>query len=177
MRILVTALALVLISCGPAPRPSPSEAEAVVAFDEQGQFRLELELPKTTFAAGEPITGVARLQFAGPGGIEVAGSGGGLIGFSLIDVDGPRDVGGAQDASCTAYGLDPQSSLTTGLTKSGGFDPNNPAYDFAEAFLKDPVYRLPAGTWEIQAWSTFLGKGCELPETKLSTSVRIVVTD
>ena len=177
MRILVTALALVLISCGPAPRPSPSEAEAVVAFDEQGQFRLELELPKTTFAAGEPITGVARLQFAGPGGIEVAGSGGGLIGFSLIDVEGPRDVGGGQDASCAAYGLDPQTSFTTGLTKSGGFDANNPADDFAQAFLNDPVYRLPAGTWEIEAWSTFLGKGCELPETKLSTSVRIVVTD
>jgi hypothetical protein len=177
MRILVTALALVLISCGPAPTPSPSEAEAVVAFDEQGQFRLELELPKTTYVAGEPIEGIARLQFAGPGGIEVAGSGGGLIGFSLIDVEGPRDVGGAQDASCTAYGLDPQTSFTTGLTKSGGFDPNNPADDFAQAFLNDPVYRLPAGTWEIEAWSTFLGKGCELPETRLSTSVRIVVTD
>lgn len=179
--ILLTSLiaaAAGLAGCGSAPTPSPPEAaEPVIAADEQGPFRLELELPKTTYATGEPIDGVARLQFAGPGAIEVAGSGGGLIGFSLIDVEGPRDVGGAQAASCTAYGLDPQTALTTGLTKSGGFDPNHPAHDFAEAFLNDPVYRLPAGTWEIQAWSNFLGKGCELPETRLRTSVRIVVTD
>jgi hypothetical protein len=177
MRILVVALGLGLIACSPAPTPAPSEADSVVAFDEQGQFRLELELPKATYAAGEPIEGIARLLFAGSGEIEVGGSGGGLIGFSLIDVDGPRDVGGGQDASCATYAFEPQGGYTSGLTKSGGYSPDDPADDFAEAFLNDPIYRLPAGTWEIHAWSNFLRKGCELPETKLSAGVRIVVTD
>jgi hypothetical protein len=171
------AMALILIACGPAPTPSPTAAEPVVAVDEQGQFRLELELPKTTYAAGEPIEGIARLLFAGPGEIKVGGSGGGLIGFSLIDVDGRRDVGGGQDASCADYAFEPQGGYTSGLTKSGGYSPDDPADDFIEAFLNDPVYRLPAGTWEIQAWSNFLRKGCALPETRLSASVRIVVTD
>ena len=171
-------LALAVLACDSARTTSSTEvAERVVAVDEQGQFRLELELPKATYAAGEPIEGIARLRFAGPGGVEIAGSGGGLIGFSLVDVDGPRDVGGGQDGSCAAYGLDPDTPFTTGLQKSGGFDPDDPADDFVEAFLADPVYRLPAGTWEIQAWSNFLGQGCTLPETRLSASARIVVSD
>jgi hypothetical protein len=167
-----------LAACGPAPAPEPSGAgEPVISADENGLFRLELELPKATYAAGETIEGVTRLRYAGPGAIEVAGATGGLIGFSLIDVDGPRDVGGGQDAACAPYGLDPANPITTPLTKSGGYSPDDPADDFIEAFLSDPIYRLPAGTWEIQAWTNFLGQGCMPPETSLSTSVRITVTD
>ncbi len=167
-----------LAACGPAPTPEPSGAvEPVIAADEAGLFRLELELPKATYAAGEPIEGVARLRYGGQGAVEVAGAAGGLIGFSLVDVDGPRDVGGGQDAACAPYRLDPANPITTALTKSGGYSPDDPADDFIEAFLSDPIYRLPAGTWEIQAWTNFLGQGCTLPATELRTSVRITVTD
>jgi len=178
MRLLVAAVVLVVVACGPSPTASPNgQTEPVIAFDEQGLYRLELELPKATYAAGEPIEGVARLRFAGPGVVEVAGSSSGLIGFSLVDVDGPRDVGGGQDAACAPYGFDPANPITTGLTKSGGYSPDDPADDFIEAFLNDPIYRLPAGAWEIQAWTNFLGKGCTMPATELSAEVRIVITD
>ena len=167
-----------LAACGPAPSPAPSSAvEPVMAADEAGLFRLELELPKATYVAGEPIEGVARLRYGGQGGIEVAGPAGGLIGFSLVDVDGPRDVGGGQDAACAPYGLDAANPITTALTKSGGYSPDDPADDFIEAFLNDPIYRLPAGTWEIQSWTSFLGQGCTPPVTELRTSVRITVAD
>ena len=170
--------AAVLAACGQAPSPEPSSAvEPVIAADEDGLFRLELELPKTTYAAGEPIAGVARLRYAGQGAVEVAGAAGGLISFSLVDVDGPRDVGGGQDAACAPYGLDPANPITTALSKSGGYSPADPADDFIEAFLSDPIYRLPAGTWEIQAWTNFLGQGCTPPVTELNASVRITVTD
>ena len=167
-----------LAACGPAPAPeSSTRPEPVIAADEEGLFRLELELPKATYAAGEPIQGVASLRYGGQDRVELAGAAGGLIGFSLVDVDGPRDVGGGQNAACAPYGLDPANPITTELTKSGGYAPDDPADDFVEAFLKDPVYRLPAGTWEIQAWTSFLGKGCSLPATELSAQVRITVTD
>jgi hypothetical protein len=170
--------AAALAGCGPAPAPEPSSAaEPVISADQNGPFRLELELDKATYAAGEPIEGVARLRYAGQGGLEVAGAAGGLIGFSLLDVEGPRDVGGGQDAACAPYGLDPANPITTALTKAGGYSPDDPADAFIEAFLNDPIYRLPAGTWEIQAWTSFLGQGCTPPETRLSTSVRISVTD
>ena len=179
-RLLLAAIvaAVALAACGSTPAPEPSSADApVIAADEEGPFRLELELPKATYAAGEPIEGVARLRYGGQDAVEVAGAAGGLIGFSLVDVDGPRDVGGGQDAACAPYGLDPANPITTALTKSGGYSPDDPADDFIEAFLKDPVYRLPAGTWEIQAWTNFLGKGCALPATELSAQVRITVTE
>jgi hypothetical protein len=140
-------------------------------------FRLELELPKAMYAAGEPIEGVARLRFAGPGVVEVAGSGSGLIGFSLLDVDRNRGLGYGMTDDCAPYEFDAGNPYTAGLTKSGGFDTQNPDDDWIEAFLSDPVYRLPAGTYDIGATASFLGKGCELPTTNLTTSVRITVTD
>ena len=177
--LLGTVMALAsLAACGPAATPTPSGAVApVIAADEDGLFRLELELPKATYAAGEPIEGITRLRYGGQGAVEVAGAAGGLIGFSLVDVDGPRDVGGGQDAACAPYRLDPANPITTALTKSGGYSPDDPADDFIEAFLNDPIYRLPAGTWEIQSWTSFLGQGCTPPVTELRTSVRITVAD
>ena len=178
MRLLLVAMALLLIACGPAPSPSPvGAAEPVIAFDEQGQFRLELEFPKATYTAGEEIEAVARLRFAGPGAIEVAGPAGGLINFSLDEVDGPRNAGFAQDAACAAYGIDATEPYTTGLKKSGATFTGDPNRAFMEAFWDDPVYRLPPGTWDISASSSFVGKGCNPPTTELSASVRIVVTD
>jgi hypothetical protein len=178
MRFLVAAVLLVVMACGPSAMASPSaQAEPVVVTNEGGPFRLELELRKTTFTAGEPIEGVARLHYAGPGAIGVAGPAGGLINFSLIEVDGPRDVGSAQDAACAPYTLDSASPLTTELRKSGGYSADDPDQDFAEAFLNDPVYRLPAGTWELEAFSEFLADGCTQPQMRLSAKIEIVVTD
>jgi hypothetical protein len=178
-RLLGTVMAAaVLAACEPAPTPSAQgAAEPVIAIDEQGLFRLELELPKATYAAGEPIEGVARLWFAGPGVIEVAGSGSGLIGFTLLDVDRNRGLGFAMTGDCVAYSLDAANPYTAGLIKSGAFDSQTPEHAWIEAFLSDPVYRLPAGTYEIGASASFLGKGCELPTTELSAAVRITVTD
>ena len=176
MRILLAAIALVLAACGLSPNPSPPAAGPVVASDEQGPFRLELELPKTTYAAGESIEGVARLRFAGPGSMDIAGSGSALIVTSLVDANG-QELTGAATADCAPYTLDPDNPLTTGLVKSGGFLPDDPSDDFVEEFLKDPVFRLPAGNWGIRASAEFLGKGCEGPATKLATTVPIVVTE
>jgi hypothetical protein len=178
MRILLVALLLVPVACGPSPTASPGgQAGPVVLMNEGGPFRLEFELPKTSFAAGEPIDGVARLRYAGPGSIGVAGPAGGLINFSLIEIDGPRDVGSAQDAACASYTLDAASPLTTELRKSGGYSADDPNQDFAEAFLNDPVYRLPAGTWELEAFSEFLAERCTPPAMRLSAKFQIVVTD
>ena len=176
MRVFVIAIALLLVACGEAPTPSPRAAESVVAFDEQGLYRLELELPKATYAAGETIEGIARLRFAGPGATDIAGSGSGLIVTSLVDADGTVLTGG-QTLDCSPYTIDPANPLSTGLVKSGGYSPDDPADDFIEAFLKDPVFRLPAGNWAIQASSDFQGKDCAPPRIQLATSIQIVVTD
>jgi hypothetical protein len=177
MRILVVVtIALAVAACGPSPTSSPAASEPVIAFDEEGPFRLELELPKTTYAAGEPIEGVARLRFAGPGAIDIAGSGSALIVTALVDAAGDV-LTGAATADCAQYTLDPDHPFATGLVKSGGWLPDDPSDDFIEAFLKDPVFRLPTGNWGIQAEAEFMGKGCEGPVRTLTTSVPIVVTE
>ena len=175
MRILLL-LVLGLAACSSAPTPTAGVAQPVVAFDEEGPFRLELELPKTTYAAGEPIDATARLRFAGPGSIEIAGSGSALIVTALVDSDGTV-LTGAATSDCAPYTIEPASPFTTGLVKSGGFRPDDPSDDFIEAFLEDPVFRLPTGSWGIQASSEFAGKGCTPPTVELSVTVPITVTD
>ena len=44
-------------------------------------------------------------------------------------------------------------------------------------FLKDPILRLPAGNWGVEASAEFFGEGCNLPQIKLMTRVPIVVTE
>jgi hypothetical protein len=175
MRIPLVVLALMLVACGTTSTPSPTAVEPI-AFAEEGPFRLELELPKTTYAPGEPVEGIARLRFAGPGSIEIAGSGSALIVTALVDADG-MVLTGAATADCAQYTIDPATPFTTGLVKSGGYLPDDPSDDFVEAFLKDPVFRLPVGKWGIQASSEFLGQGCTPPSVKLSATVPIIVSD
>jgi len=67
--------------------------------------------------------------------------------------------------------------LTTGFVKSGGYVPDDPTDDFVESFLKDPIFRLPAGNWGVEASAEFFGEGCNLPQIKLMTRVPIVVTE
>ena len=94
----------------------------------------------------------------------------------FVDADGTVMTGAATD-DCAPYTLDPANPLTTELVKSGGYVPDDPADDFIEAFLKDPVFRLPAGSWAIQASAEFMGEGCALPSTHLSVTIPIVVSD
>ena len=177
MGFLIAAVVLVLVACGSAPTTSPSAAtQPLIAVDEQGPFRLELELPRAVYAAGEPIAVVARLRFAGPGSIDIAGSGSGLIITSLLDADGTA-LTGAATADCAPYTIDAAAPLTTGFVKSGGYVPDDPTDDFVESFLKDPIFRLPAGNWGVEASAEFFGEGCELPQIKLTTRVPIVVTE
>jgi hypothetical protein len=177
MRNLIAASLLVLVACGPTPAASPSAvSQPVIAVDEQGPFRLELELPSMAYAQGEPIEAVARLRFAGPGSIVIAGSGSGLITTSLLDADGTA-LTGAATADCVPYTIDAATPWTTGFVKSGGYAADDPSDDFVESFLKDPIFRLPAGHWGVEASADFFGEGCDLPQIKLRTRVPIVVTD
>ena len=177
MRILIVAATLVLVACGTSPTTSPTGVpQPVTAMDEQGPFRLELELPSTVYAPGEPIEVVARLRFAGPGSTVIAGSGSGLITTSLLDADGTA-LTGAATADCAPYTLDAAVPLTTGFVKSGGYVPDDPTDDFVESFLKDPIFRLPAGDWGVEATAEFFAEGCNLPQIKLTTRVPIVVTE
>lgn len=160
-------------ACGPAatappagptdavPIPTRDPAAAVRAEALDGPFRLVLELADDTWQAGEPIEGRARLELReGAGGVDLVGSGGGLLAFDTVEVDGRRRMEAAWTADCAPFRLDPGAPLTAGLAKSGGYSAEDPDAAFYRAFFADPLFRLLEGRWEIAAVATFAVGEC-----------------
>lgn len=163
-RFLAFALCLVASGCGDGTAvatPPPSSPLVQHAEDLQGPFRLVFELPRGTWKAGDAIDGVATLAVVNGGGVDLGGSGGGLLGFAFAEVGGSRHVDGFWTADCRPYRLEPGKPLTSAIRKSGGFSPDQPDADFYRSFLTDPVVHLPVGDWSISAIALFVeGSGC-----------------
>lgn len=180
--VAVALLALVA-ACGPMITPEPtttgsSQASSapVGAAAVAGPFRLTIVLPKATWRADEPITGVAILSVTGLQTAELGGSGGGLIGFDYREVGGRRHVEPASTADCTMRSIGPADPISEPLGKSGGFDDTDPNADFYRTFLQGPDVRLPPGEWQITAVATFIdGEGCDGQSYTIGTPVTITV--
>ena len=181
MRLIALALALgaSLAACSSAPiAPTPPPGvPGAQAADLQAPYLLTLELPSATWKADQPITGKATLALAQGSGMDLGGSGGGLLYFEYASVDGAHLVGGAMTADCRAYRLEPGGPMTAPLSHSGGFYPEQPDFEFIRAFLTAPDVRLPVGDWKITAVASFVeGQGCSGASRTIRATVTIHVT-
>jgi hypothetical protein len=123
------------------------------------------------------MEGRATLSVVNGGGIDLGGSGGGLVGFAFAQVGGPRRVDPAWDAVCAPYRVEVGKPITSGIKKSGAFTDDQPDAAFYRAFLTDPVVRLPAGDWTIAAVASFVeGKGCSGASRTMTTTLIVHVT-
>ena len=170
-------VALAACSSAPfGPTPAPSVPGAHTA-DLQAPYLLTLELPTATWKADQPITGLATLVLVQGNGVDLGGSGGGLLFFEYASVDGAHHVEGAMTADCRAYRLEPGAPMTAPLSRSGGFYPEQPDFEFNRAFLTAPDVRLPAGDWKISAVADFVeGQGCSGASRTIRATVTIHVT-
>jgi hypothetical protein len=183
--VSVVALGAWALVRGPATQatvtPTPSGAADVLradANDPAGPYTLTFEFPRTTWAAGEPITARAELSYLGVGVSKIAGAGGSPIGFTLGEVNGTRDMTGAITADCAPYTISSLQPVATGLEKSGSWTPDDPNAAFWQAWFADRSgYKLPAGDWDITAEAHFGVGGCSGPDHHLKVTLRIHVTD
>jgi hypothetical protein len=159
-RLLVFGLCLSVLGCSgaqatrpPTSSSGPGPTPISHAEDVQGSFRLVFDLPKGSWTTGEAIDGVATLTVVGPSGVDVRGSGGGLIGFTFTEVGGTRRVDPVWAGDCGPYRLD--SGFSTHIKKSGVVDGTKSDADFIGSFLADPEVHLPAGDWTISAVAWF----------------------
>jgi len=174
--LVVAACASPAPTTGPSlgPSPSPSADSRIHAEAADGLFRLVFDLPRTTWQAGEPIDGLARLEVLA-GGADLAGSGSGLIGFEFREVGGSRQMGAAWNDDCRQSRLDAGAPLETGIIKSGGFGGEDPDAAFYRAFFADPMIRLPAGTWEIAAIAEFTEGLCDGARHSLRAPITVTI--
>jgi hypothetical protein len=164
-----------LSGCGDGGLTSANDAPLPVAEVSNGHFRLALRATTARYAAGEPIAVGATLTYAGPARqIEVAGSGSGLVGFGVEQVDGNIKILPAGTADCHPWTL-PRGDTIIPFQKSGGFSADDPGADFFEDYFHDPALRLPAGTWRISAEAVIFPPDCDGPPTSLATSIEVTV--
>ena len=140
-----------------------------------GNYKLELVLPRLTWNVGDPISGTAILSLTDSQPTKVTGASE-LIAFAFDEVGGIRHVAPIWGQSCSEYPLDPATPQSVAIYKSGAFQGNEPDADFLRTFFADPEIHLPAGTWDITAIASFSESGCAAPNRTIQATVRIHVT-
>jgi hypothetical protein len=153
---------------------------SALAVDSGSHFQLDFRVPQTDWHASDSITGEATLSYLGSGSVTVSGSE--FILFEFDEVGGNRRVVPVSDAVCAVGELDAVHPITSQITKSGGWLPNDPNAAFLQSFFANQAVRLPAGDWTITAIASFSEGDCTvlaqtaLPSITLRASVVVHVT-
>lgn len=189
----LASIALLAACGGPAPSaappvPAPSDTPAPTAVadpgvpgpaqavDTEGRFRLVLGLAAVIVRAGEPVEGQAALTTVDGQEAAIAGSGGGVIGYSFTEIGGPRSMGGVMTSDCAPHTIPAGGALRSPLRPSAAWSEDDPNAAFYRAFAQRPDVRLPPGAWRITAHAQFLGAGCTRPLHRLEVSTVVLVT-
>ena len=139
-------------AASPSPSPVPSalpsfSLDPVVGSADDAMFRLDLTTPHGIYGPPDAIEPLATVTFLGPDATVTFDYGEPYVLFAVEEVGGDRQFeGSGSEVGSTA-------TLARGEPKEFPF-----ALHFNQAWLDDPVLRLPAGTWRITATlSVYLG--------------------
>jgi hypothetical protein len=177
---MLIALTGLLAGCG-APASSTTahtsesfgSAETTVA---DALFRLAVHADQATYQASDAIAVHAVLTYTGTDASFVpAGSGEGLVAFSLRQLDGTLDMEAAVTADCVPHPMTPGVPQTIPFFKSGAWEPEASDAGFWSRFFADPVLHLPPGRWAIIAQGSIRGPECAPPQHDLTASVEVTV--
>jgi hypothetical protein len=167
---------------GPTPPPNavngaPSPSGRPVDVSEHDDlFILTLRVSSDHYTEGEPIEASASLVYEkGPDVLVVGGPSDGIIGFYARQLDGPLEMGPGHRLDRRDWPLERGRPMTVAFAKSVGFGLDDPNAAFYQAYIEDPLLRLPAGMWRIGALTAF-DIGGSGPVTELDASAVITVT-
>lgn len=148
----------------------------VTATAQGAGFTLRLSVDRARYAANEPISARATLTDAGQVSVTALGPGSSLVGFSVAQEGGKLKAPAVFEAPCYPYTFDPGRPVTFPFRKSGSAEgATGPEAAFLRTYLAGPQLRLPAGTWELSATTSFFIGSCTTEPIDLTASVRIVV--
>jgi hypothetical protein len=156
-----------------------------------GDFELTIRAAKGKYEAGEVIDIEATLAYLGRdpvviyhaqgasvpgrGGVDGPDTGGrgGPIGFGIVEpVVGDFILSPIWETSCEATTLKPGEELAVPFEKNGAWSGNHPEYG---AYLKDPVLRLPNGTWHVFADAEFSIGDCGADHVQMRAEITLDV--
>lgn len=182
--VLALVVAVAVAACGgPAATPPPGSPTPtfigglpVERTARDGVFILAMGVASDVWRAGVPVDLRTQLTYVGPDALaEVTGSGSGLVGFGLEQLDGPLDLGGGRTADCRAYEIARGAPMPIEYTKSGGWSEDDPNAVLLHQFVGDPLLRLPAGTFVLTArFEGYLG-GCGGEAHELTVEIPLTI--
>jgi hypothetical protein len=167
------------VGATPTKTSTPSENLGQVATDHDGDFELRLASDKSSYAPDEPIDVVASLVYRGQElSIDVVYQAPDPFAFGIRErIYGAIELQPLSRLMCAPKHatLTRDAPLTQPFQKSGGFPGNDPRADSFTAFMRDPVLRLPSGTWHIYAVGG-VGPGCaQLPSPSASLEAELTI--
>ena len=149
----------------------------VSATTRSGDFELTIRSTRSRYAAGEPIDISASLTYLGQGGpIEIGhdiGQDGSPIGFGVLEpiFEGYHLSGGVSRLMCHQSTVSPIEPINQPFRKTGGgYDGDGAGF---VAYMRDPVFWLPEGTWHPYAIVSFAkasGPRGDLPARRSDSS-------
>lgn len=166
------AVVAVLVVGGLALRGSAAEpAGPVFASAEDALFRLTLTTPQATYGTNDPIRPIATVTYLGPQEAVTTFHATSPVGFRIEEIGGDRLMSGATRLPCRSTELARGAPALYPLAKSG-----DTSSGFDEAWYRDPVLRLPAGTWRIIAMFHVTLGDCAADAERHQLSVENVIT-
>jgi hypothetical protein len=170
---LVAVIAAVVVSRLPGSWPGGPYGEA-----RHGDFVLTISAAKPDYVAGEPIDVEASFGYDGPEDSVELSTSHPITSFSVREVDGALKMVGDIPGACMLFELDRHQPLRRPFTKMGGWSRDDPNADFYDQWWRDPVFRVPAGVWEIVVHSEFhLGPGCAGERVTMEASIRLTIDE
>jgi len=167
MRLIALALAAAGLVAALAARGGPGgqrvyqPSAPAAGIAQQGDFTIEITSVRDRWPSGEPIDVTATLSYRGTRATTIWGAGAGPIAFTIREIGGTRLMEALFTYDCESRELGPAAPIVVDYVKSGGWDPgHDPNEAFYEEFFAEAEFRLPAGRWEVEAWTRFAVEEC-----------------
>jgi hypothetical protein len=157
-----------------APAAVPSGGQLVTVVE--GDFRLELWTDRKTYTTDDPISIAATLTYIGPEASVTLYHADPMLTFLLNEQAGTRSMGGGVDDVCQQTVARRNEAITIPYTKSAAWTPDDPNAAFYQAWMRDPVLRLPAGTWTVVVLGEASVNTCGGRDVSLGQKLDISVT-
>lgn len=182
--VLIVAVAGIT-HAGPLPGGAPVATGPVSTSQQSGPFELTIRSEKSEYAPGEAIGVTATLAYHGPDeAVDISHDGGTEAPpwptrFGIEEpVIGDLVLSPFSDLVCGGSTLRRDSPEVAPFAKAGAFSGEGPLASAYQAYFKDPVLRLPAGTWHIYAVADFgIGHVCGEATIKLKATITILIPD
>lgn len=170
---LSAVLALVVLTRLPGSRPGGPHGEA-----HAGDFVLTIMTDEPFYTPGQPIGVQAGFLYQGPDQQVVVSTSHPITMFHVRQLDGPLEMTGDAPAVCMRYELERHEQLTHQFTKIGGWSRSDPNAAFYETWWSAPDLWLPAGRWQISAYSDFnLGADCAGERLTMEAAIEVLVRE